>query len=101
MTAVMDYKSLTDEELAQMAYADSLSAFLELFERYKGNIKIWCQGYYSCDIDYDFMMQQGLVGLYVAIRDYKQLESGLFRNFANMCIRRQVMAAANHIQHPK
>ena len=90
------YASLSDEELCAIV-SDSKSgetgAGEELFLRYRDFIKAKVRPYFLVGGDSEDLIQEGMIGLYNAIRDYSPDRNASFRTFAELCITRQVLTA--------
>ena len=61
--------------------------------RYYGFVRLKASSYFLVGGDSDDLIQEGLVGLYKAIRDYRSDRESSFRNFAELCITRQIITA--------
>ena len=61
--------------------------------RYYGFVRLKASSYFLAGGDSDDLIQEGLVGLYKAIRDYRTDRESSFRNFAELCITRQIITA--------
>ena len=64
-----------------------------LARRYKGFVRLKASSYFLAGGDSDDLIQEGLIGLYKAIRDYRTDRESSFRNFAELCITRQIITA--------
>jgi RNA polymerase sporulation-specific sigma factor len=62
-------------------------------KRYYGFVRLKASSYFLIGGDSDDLIQEGLVGLYKAIRDYRTDRESSFRNFAELCITRQIITA--------
>ena len=76
--------------LAKQGNAD---AYHRLVRRYYGFVRLKASSYFLAGGDSDDLIQEGLVGLYKAIRDYRSDRESSFRNFAELCITRQIITA--------
>jgi RNA polymerase sporulation-specific sigma factor len=61
--------------------------------RYYGFVRLKASSYFLIGGDSDDLIQEGLVGLYKAVRDYRSDRESSFRNFAELCITRQIITA--------
>ena len=61
--------------------------------RYYGFVRLKASSYFLAGGDADDLIQEGLVGLYKAVRDYRTDRESSFRNFAELCITRQIITA--------
>ena len=69
------------------------AAYNRLVARYYGFVRLKASSYFLAGGDSDDLIQEGLVGLYKAIRDYRSDRESSFRNFAELCITRQIITA--------
>ncbi|HNH87390.1 MAG TPA: RNA polymerase sporulation sigma factor SigH [Solirubrobacterales bacterium] len=69
------------------------TAYDRLVRRYYGFVRLKASSYFLAGGDADDLIQEGLVGLYKAIRDYRTDRESSFRNFAELCITRQIITA--------
>ncbi|MCX6388468.1 MAG: RNA polymerase sporulation sigma factor SigH [Solirubrobacterales bacterium] len=65
----------------------------QLVRRYHGFVRLKASSYFLAGGDSDDLIQEGLVGLYKAIRDFRTDRESSFRNFAELCITRQIITA--------
>lgn len=65
----------------------------ELCRRYRGMIRCKARSYYLVGADRDDIIQEGLIGLYKAIRDYDPSRQASFHSFAELCVTRQIITA--------
>ena len=82
-----------DGYLIALAKAGSPDAYDRLVRRYYGFVRLKASSYFLAGGDSDDLIQEGLVGLYKAIRDYRTDRESSFRNFAELCITRQIITA--------
>lgn len=85
-----------DEDLALLEEARSsgrIDAYERLIAKYQGFVKLKASSYFMSGGDTDDLVQEGLVGLYKAIRDYRDDREASFRSFAELCITRQIITA--------
>ena len=64
-----------------------------IVRRYHGFVRLKASSYFLIGGDADDLVQEGLVGLYKAVRDYRWDRESSFRNFAELCITRQIITA--------
>jgi RNA polymerase sporulation-specific sigma factor len=84
---------LDDGYLVALAKQGSTDAYDRLLRRYHGFVRLKASSYFLIGGDSDDLIQEGLVGLYKAIRDYRTDRESSFRNFAELCITRQIITA--------
>lgn len=90
--------NLSDEALIQMYRDGSNDTIDEIFERYKGRVRRKAKAMYIAGGDEEDLIQEGMIGLYKAVRDFDASKEASFSTFASMCINRQMctaVAAAN------
>lgn len=68
-------------------------ASCELVRRYKGLIRCKARSYYLVGADRDDIVQEGMIGLFKAIRDYDPTRQASFHSFAELCVTRQIITA--------
>lgn len=93
---------LTDEQLVKMAQEGSETAQEILLEKYKSIVKLKAKDYYIVGSDSEDVIQEGMIGLFKAIRGYDEDRDASFRTFAEMCINNQLVSAikkANRLKH--
>jgi RNA polymerase sporulation-specific sigma factor len=76
--------------LAKQGHPD---AYDRIVRRYYGFVRLKASSYFLAGGDADDLIQEGLVGLYKAVRDYRTDRESSFRNFAELCITRQIITA--------
>ncbi len=76
--------------LAKQGHAD---AYDRIVRRYYGFVRLKASSYFLAGGDSEDLIQEGLVGLYKAVRDYRTDRESSFRNFAELCITRQIITA--------
>ena len=86
-------KNYTDKELAVKAQNGDLDAEEALMRRYKETVKIKSHYYYMAGADEDDVVQEGMIGLLKAIRQYDEEKEASFSTFAGICITRQIINA--------
>jgi RNA polymerase sporulation-specific sigma factor len=82
-----------DGFLIALAKQGNADAYHRLVRRYYGFVRLKASSYFLAGGDADDLIQEGLVGLYKAIRDYRSDRESSFRNFAELCITRQIITA--------
>ena len=87
------YSEMTDEEIVQLCHnGDSLSEEY-LLNKYKNFVRSKARSYFLIGADHEDIVQEGMIGLYKAIRDFKPEKLSSFRAFAELCITRQIITA--------
>jgi RNA polymerase sporulation-specific sigma factor len=82
-----------DGFLIALAKSGDPTAYQRLMVRYKGFVRLKASSYFLAGGDSEDLIQEGLIGLYKAIRDYRTDRESSFRNFAELCITRQIITA--------
>ena len=86
-------RELEDLQLVLRASNGDDSAMDVLIRRYTGFVRLKASSYFLAGGDSEDLIQEGLVGLYKAIRDFRTDRESSFRNFAELCITRQIITA--------
>lgn len=92
----------TDEDLVEVARAGDDQALAQLLDRFKPAVRAKTRTYFLSGGDHQDVIQEGLIGLYKAVRDYDRSKHPSFRHFADLCITRQIITAvkgANRRKH--
>ena len=82
-----------DHYLIALAKQGDAIAYDRIVRRYYGFVRLKASSYFLAGGDADDLIQEGLVGLYKAVRDYRSDRESSFRNFAELCITRQIITA--------
>lgn len=96
------YVSLTDEQLAVMAQNGDVGAIEYILNKYKGLVKARAHAYFLIGADREDIIQEGMIGLYKAIRDFREDKQSSFSAFADLCATRQIVTAiktATRLKH--
>ncbi len=88
-----NYSTLSDEELVELSAGGDKRATEIIFSRYKNLVKNRAKAYYLAGADHDDIVQEGMIGLFKAIRDFDVTKQPLFRSFADLCIKRNMISA--------
>ena len=88
-----DYDNMKDEDLIEIIRLGDRSAFDYLINKYRELVNIKVSKYYIIGAERDDIVQEGLIGLFKAIKSYKSDMKNSFKSFANMCIERQLITA--------
>lgn len=91
----------TDEELVVMAQEGNLDAEEFLMRKYKETVKIKSRYYYMAGADEDDIVQEGMIGLLKAIRQYDAAKEASFATFAGICITSQIINAIRSADREK
>jgi len=82
-----------DNYLIALAKQGRPDAYDRILKRYHGFVRLKASSYFLIGGDSDDLIQEGMVGLYKAIRDFRTDRESSFRNFAELCITRQIITA--------
>lgn len=93
MIKEQNYKSIRDEELVRLSQMGEQSAQDYLMEKYKSLVRARSRAYFLIGADSEDIIQEGMIGLYKAVRDYNEEKNTAFRSFAELCINRQMITA--------
>lgn len=88
-----DLGAESDEELVGLYHAGQQDAVEALLVRYRGFARSKARTYFLVGADKEDIVQEGMVGLYKAIRDYLPDREASFRAFAEICVTRQIITA--------
>jgi RNA polymerase sporulation-specific sigma factor len=84
---------LEDGYLIALAKQGRSDAYDQIVRRYYGFVRLKASSYFLVGGDSEDLIQEGLVGLYKAVRDFRTDRESSFRNFAELCITRQIITA--------
>jgi len=87
------FESMTDEEIVRIGQQGDEEAVEFLLEKYKYFVRSKARGYFLIGADHEDIVQEGMIGLYKAVRDFKEERLSSFRAFAELCITRQIITA--------
>ncbi len=87
------YAEMSDNELAALANADDGRASEYLLNKYKNFVRVKARSYFLIGADREDLVQEGMIGLYKAIRDFREDKQTSFRAFAELCVTRQIITA--------
>ena len=84
---------VNDAYLVAQAKRGDDNAYDRIVRRYRGFVRLKASSYFLLGGESDDLIQEGLVGLYKAVRDFRSDRESSFRNFAELCITRQIITA--------
>ncbi|MCG8484992.1 MAG: RNA polymerase sporulation sigma factor SigH [Clostridia bacterium] len=87
------YENYKDEEIVKLARKGDGTAQESLIQKYKKFVKNKAKAYFLIGADREDIIQEGMIGLFKAIRDYNEDKQATFKAFAEMCIKRQIITA--------
>ncbi|WP_328597356.1 RNA polymerase sporulation sigma factor SigH [Heliobacterium mobile] len=88
-----DFEQLVDEEVVELAKEGDEEALEYLINKYKNFVRAKARSYFLIGADREDIIQEGMIGLYKAIRDFRCDKLSSFRAFAELCITRQIITA--------
>ena len=98
---VKDYDTCTDEELIARLRAGEREITDYLIDKYKSLVRTRARALYLVGGDHEDLIQEGMLGLFKAARDYKPGKEASFATFAGLCIDRQMYSAVASSQRQK
>jgi RNA polymerase sporulation-specific sigma factor len=93
-----NFEAMTDEQVVRLAQKDgarnqSDAALEYLLNKYKNFVRTKARSYFLIGADHEDIVQEGMIGLYKAIRDFREDKLSSFRAFAELCVTRQIITA--------
>src|SRR6266545_3497127 len=92
-TAQRAQRELQDLQLVLRARNGDEGALDQLMRRYTGFVRLKASSYFLAGGDSEDLIQEGLIGLYKAVRDFRTDKETSFRSFAELCVTRQIITA--------
>lgn len=89
----VSYSEMSDEEIVDLAQQGEQFAIEFLVDKYKNFVRAKARAYFLIGADREDIIQEGMIGLFKAIRDYNGDKLTSFRAFAELCITRQIITA--------
>ncbi len=89
----IDYNKMTDEEIIDIAKTGNKQALDYLINKYRDLVNLRVNKYYIIGAEKEDIIQEGLIGLFKAIKSYKSGMQNSFKTFASICIERQLITA--------
>ena len=87
------YANLTDEQIISQIKTGDEQALSFLLDKYKDLVNSKVGKYFIIGADKEDIIQEGMIGLYKAIKDFNNTKQNSFKTFANLCIERQLITA--------
>ena len=97
---VQDWKKTTDERLALLAQTGEEGAEEELLNRYKSAVRARARKFFLAGGETEDLVQEGMIGLVSAIRDFRPNGGRTFKNFAYLCVSRRIYSALRAAGQP-
>ncbi len=89
----IEYKETTEEDIVLEAKNGNTRAQEYIISKYENFVKAKARSYFLIGADKEDIYQEGMIGLYKAIRDFNAEKSNTFKSFAELCITRQIITA--------
>lgn len=90
---IQQFEQLADEQLIEQVHLGNADALDFLITKYRLFVKAKARSYFLIGADKEDIIQEGMIGLYKAIRDFRGDKLSSFRAFAELCITRQIITA--------
>ncbi len=87
------YNNLTDEQIVSLIKQGDEKALSYLLEKYKNLVNIKVGKYFIIGAEREDIVQEGMIGLFKAIKNFDVEKQNTFKSFANICIERQLITA--------
>ncbi|MGH2319672.1 RNA polymerase sporulation sigma factor SigH [Planococcus sp. 4-30] len=87
------FTDMTDEELVSLVHSGNTEALDFLITKFRPFVRMKARSYFLIGADKEDIIQEGMIGLYKAIRDFRSDKLSSFRAFAELCIIRQIITA--------
>ena len=88
-----EYANLTDEQIVDLTRKGNKEALNYLIDKYTELVSMKVSKYFIVGAERDDIMQEGLIGLFKAIKCYSEEKQTSFKTFANLCVERQLQTA--------
>lgn len=89
----MDFEEMSENDIIDLAQNKEDAAMEYLLEKYKSLVRQKTRKLFLIDGDKDDLIQEGMIGLFKAVRDYQAGKDASFKTFAELCISRQLYSA--------
>ena len=87
------FASLSDEEVVLLSQGGDVAAVEYLLTKFKNYVRAKAHSYFLIGADHEDIVQEGMIGLFKAMRDYQPQRQASFHAFAELCITRQILTA--------
>ena len=87
------FSELTDEQVVFLAQDGDVPAHEYILAKYKNFVKSKAHTYFLIGADREDIVQEGMIGLYKSIRDFRPDKQATFHAFADLCVKRQIITA--------
>ena len=96
-----ELKTISDEKLLRQIQSGNDDAMECLLERYRDMVRKEARSFFLAGGDEEDLIQEGMIGLFKAIRDYETRQGTSFASFAELCVSRQMYSAIEASQRKK
>ena len=96
-----EYAQMTDEKLIENIKNDDCIALNYLMKRYNDVVNMKANKFFMVGAEKDDIVQEGMIGLYKAVKAFDTTKQNSFKTFANMCIERQLITAVKNSNRQK
>jgi len=96
-----EYTQMTDEKLIENIKQQDQKALDCLIDRYNDTVSMKANRFFMVGAEKEDMIQEGMIGLYKAVKSYDSEKQNSFKTFANMCIERQLITAVKNSNRQK
>ena len=96
-----NYTRMTDEKLIENVKQEDQTALNCLIERYNDLVTMKANKFFMVGAEKEDMIQEGMIGLYKAIKSFDTEKQNSFKTFANMCVERQLITAVKNSNRQK
>ena len=96
-----DYSNMTDNAIVALVQKGDTQALNYIFEKYNNIVNIKANKFFAAGIEKDDIIQEGMIGLYKATKSYDTEKQNSFKNFANLCIERQLITVIKSANRQK
>ena len=96
-----EYTQMTDEKLIENIKQDDKKALDCLMGRYNETVSLKANRFFMIGAEKEDMIQEGMIGLYKAVKSFNTEKQNSFKTFANMCIERQLITAVKNSNRQK
>lgn len=96
-----EYAQMTDEKLIENIKNDDCIALNCLMKRYNDVVNMKANKFFMVGAEKDDIVQEGMIGLYKAVKSFDTTKQNSFKTFANMCIERQLITAVKNSNRQK
>lgn len=90
---ILEMELLSDEEVVELVHNGNSIALDYLIKKYRNFVRAKARTYFLIGADREDIVQEGMIGLYKSIRDYKEDKLSSFKAFAELCVTRQIITA--------